>query len=164
MSTITNFNLHKSNWWQLGLILALAFWFSGSIILDAIIMPSMYATGMMNEPNFATLGYTIFGVFNRVELIFAGLILTGFLVIRKQEESLHKSGLYPIILSVVLMTIALIYTYILTPQMSALGLNLNLFTIPEVPTTMNQMHMGYWLLEVVKLLGVGTLLKWCYRY
>jgi Domain of unknown function (DUF4149) len=163
MSTITNLNLHKSNW-QLGLILALAFWFSGSIILDAIIMPSMYATGMMADPNFATLGYTIFGVFNRVELIFAGLILTGFLVIRNQEESLHKSGLYPIMLSVVLMTIALIYTYILTPQMSALGLHLNLFSIAEVPTTMNQMHMEYWLLEVVKILGVGTLLKWCYRY
>jgi Domain of unknown function (DUF4149) len=163
MSTITNFNLHKSNW-QLGLILALAFWFSGSIILDAIIMPSMYATGMMADPNFATLGYTIFGVFNRVELIFAGLILTGFLMIRNQEEPLHKSGLYPIMLSVVLMTIALIYTYILTPQMSALGLNLNLFSMAEVPTTMNQMHLEYWLLEVVKLLGVGTLLKWCYRY
>jgi hypothetical protein len=48
--------------------------------------------------------------------------------------------------------------------MSAIGMQLNLFeTTAEVPSTMNLLHGGYWLLEVIKLVAGGTLLSWCWR-
>jgi hypothetical protein len=45
-----------------------------------------------------------------------------------------------------------------------LGLNLNLFEpVAEVPGTMNLLHQGYWVLEVIKLGAGATILGWCYR-
>ncbi len=69
-----------------------------------------------------------------------------------------------IVLSILLLTIAILDTYFLTPQMSAIGVQLNLFEIADaIPSTMNLLHGGYWLLEVVKLVAGGTLLSWSWR-
>lgn len=69
-----------------------------------------------------------------------------------------------IVLSLLLLAVSLIDTYFLTPQMCATGLQLNLFeSIAEIPGTMNQLHAGYCLLEVVKLVTGGALLGWCFR-
>jgi len=63
-----------------------------------------------------------------------------------------------------LLTIAMLDTYFLTPQMCAIGVQLNLFEVAAaIPSTMNLLHGGYWLLEVVKLVACGTLLTWCWR-
>jgi hypothetical protein len=52
----------------------------------------------------------------------------------------------------------------MTPQMSALALQLNLLEpAPGMPAGMIQMLEGYWVLEAMKL-ALGTiLLGWCYR-
>jgi hypothetical protein len=58
---------------------------------------------------------------------------------------------WAIFLSLLLLAIALIYTYIMTPQMSALALQLNLLEpATGMPEGMMQMLEGYWVLEALK--------------
>jgi hypothetical protein len=142
--------------WHKGLALVLAFWISSSIFLDFVIMPSLFAAGMMSQPDFAAAGYSIFWIFNRLELLCAALIMTGILA-RNQSEPDHST--IDIILSSILLITTLVCTYLLAPQMSVLGLNLNLFEPATVPNGMNQLHVGYWLIELCKLTAAGWLLK-----
>jgi hypothetical protein len=147
--------------WKIIVISALAFWLSGSLILDGLIMPSFYASGMMVEPNFATSGYSIFWLFNRVEILCAAVALTGILAGSAAFLSSARKG-WAIAFAVTLLSISLLYTYALTPEMSALGLQLDLFTLtPEIPEKMDQMHQGYWLLEVLKLVSTTSLISIC---
>ena len=150
--------------WQAIVMVALIFWLSGSLILDLVIMPSLYVSGMMTSPEFATAGNLMFWGFNRVELICAGLASTGLMVLSNLAKDFGKGRHTAIILSLVLLAIALIDTYGLTPQMSALGMQLNLFeSAAEVPNGMNLLHQGYFVLEALKLAVGGTLLSWCYQ-
>ncbi len=160
MSAISGVEL-KQPIWQTAIIFTLGFWLSGSLILDLVIMPGLYATGMMTQAGFATAGYSIFWIFNRIELLCAALVLTGVLVLRVTH---YISRNHLIVLSLLLLAIAFIYTYILTPEMSALGIPLNLFDPPvDVPVTMTQMQEGYWVLEMLKLIGGSALLGLCYQ-
>ena len=150
--------------WQTVVVFTLAFWLSSSLILDLVIMPSLYAAGMMNQPGFAAAGYAIFWLFNRIELLCAALVLTGVLVLRWMQPIYSRKGYAGALLAALLVAIALLYTYALTPQMSALGLELDLFnTTLEVPAGMNQLHGSYWALEVLKFVSGGLLLNLCYR-
>jgi len=150
--------------WQTVICLTLGFWLSACIILDLVIMPSMYASGMMNTADFTVAGSVMFSVFNRVELLCASLGLTGLLVLGATTSDFIENSKTAIIFSILLLAIVLIDTYGLTPQMTALGINLNLFeSVKEVPVAMNQMHGGYWLLEIIKLVVGATLFGWCYR-
>lgn len=155
--------------WRTATIAALAFWLSGSLILDLVIMPSLYAAGMMNQADFATAGYSVFWIFNRIEVLCAAVVLTGALVLQNPIESAAHSGQkfvakWSPILATLLLAIALIYTYWLTPEMSALGLQLNPFEpTTEIPAAMNQLHGSYWFLEALKLVFGGTLLRLCTR-
>lgn len=158
MTAITTNKLQRSRW-QTIVLLTLAFWLSSSLLLDFIIMPGLYAAGMMTEPGFATAGYAIFGIFNRFELLSAALILTSVLVLKHLPGSPIAGNAWIVPVSIGLMAVALIYTYDLTPTMSALGLPLNLFEPATVPATMSRMHQSYWLLEVFKLAGCIGLLK-----
>ncbi|NEP44202.1 MAG: DUF4149 domain-containing protein [Okeania sp. SIO2H7] len=161
--TISSIEFNKPRW-QAVVCMTLGFWLSACLLLDLVIMPSMYVSGMMVEPGFTTAGSTLFSVFNRVELVCAGLGVTGLLVLSNLSKDSGNKGRTAIILSFVLLAIALIDTYALTPNMTALGANLNLFeSAAEVPTAMNQMHAGYWVLELLKFALGGTLLTWCYR-
>jgi hypothetical protein len=147
--------------WQPVAMLTLGFWLSASLILSWVIMPSLYVTGMMTQPGFASAGYAIFWNFNRIELLCASLVLASVLAICSTQS---KWRLNAIILSVLLLGIALVDTYFLTPQMSALGVQLNIFdTVLETPANMNLLHAGYWVLEAVKLVAGCTLLSWCNR-
>jgi len=48
--------------------------------------------------------------------------------------------------------------------MGSLSAQLNLFSpLGTLPRGMNQLHLEYWLLEVIKLIGGGVLLKQFYR-
>ena len=149
--------------WQAIVMVALIFWLSGSLIIDLVIMPSLYVSGMMTSPEFATAGNLMFWGFNRVELICSGLVATGLMVLSNLLGDFGKRSRTAITLSLVLLTIALIDTYALTPQMSALGMQLNLFDTAEVPSSMNLLHEGYFALEAVKLAVGATLLGWCYQ-
>lgn len=141
-------NCHKS------LILVLAFWISSSILLDFVVMPSLFVAGMMAQPDFATAGYGIFWVFNRLELVCAAFVLTAVLLRQQVEKSPISISLAGILFAI---TIAL--TYFLSPQMSAIGLNLNLFEPAQIPDGMNQLHITYWILEAGKLLAGSWLIK-----
>lgn len=162
MNTISTSRVEfKRPAWQNTVILTLGFWLSASVILDWVIMPSLYISGMMTQSSFATAGYTIFWNFNRLELLCAGLILTGILALRKSHINWQGRG---IIIALVMLLIALVDTYLLTPQMSAIGMQLNLFeAISEAPANMNLLHGGYWLLEVIKLTLGCTLFVWCWK-
>ncbi|MGC1306901.1 MAG: hypothetical protein WA885_06705 [Phormidesmis sp.] len=161
-------SLKQFNWDALVLAIV-AFWLSSSVLLDFLLMPMMYESGMMAEPNFATAGYSLFWLFNRVELLCAGAILTGLLVVRQQRRNQFEvivSGArsrWALAIGAVLMAIALTYTYILTPQMSALGIHLSGDFSESAPLAMNYMHALYWGLEVVKLVAAAWLVKLCYR-
>lgn len=149
--------------WQSIVMLTLGFWLSGSLILDWVIMPSLYVSGMMTQSGFATAGYLIFWNFNRIELLCAALVVTGVLALGRTQFAANRwSG--AIVLSLLLLAVSLIDTYFLTPQMCAAGLQLNLFeSAVEIPATMSQLHAGYWVLEAMKLVAGGTLLSWCLR-
>jgi hypothetical protein len=145
-------------------MIVLGFWLSASCALDFIVMPGLSAAGMMTASGFASAGYLIFGLFNRIELLCAALVFCGFLVFHRHHTLTHLRENSSIIVAALLLIIPLVYTYILTPQMSSLGLSLNLFeTVNPMTGTMIPLHGSYWLLEGLKLtLGV-TLLSWCYR-
>ena len=150
--------------WSTVVMFALGFWLSGSLILDSVIIPGLFASGMMSQDGFASAGYLIFGIFNRIELLCAALVLTSFLVFRRNHNLTHEQELWSVVLSVLLLAIATIYTYFLTPQMSGLGLQLNIFEpATKMPAEMISMHWFYWILEASKFIAGATLLRWCYR-
>lgn len=95
-----------------------------------------------------------------MELLSGAVVLTGVLALSKTQYHWHLDG---IVLSVLLLTIAMLDTYFLTPQMCAIGVKLNLFEAAAIPSTMNLLHGSYLVLEVVKLVVGGTLLSWCWR-
>jgi len=162
MTAVSSIQSKRLNWLTIVMV-TLGFWLSSSLVLDWVIMPSLYVSGMMTASGFATAGYLIFWNFNRIELLSAALVLTGILVLGRTQfaNKQHRSAL---VLSLLLLAAALIDTYFLTPQMSAAGLNLNLFASAiETPAGMAQLHAGYWVLEAAKLFAGGTLLTWCFR-
>ena len=159
MNAISNVEF-KRPIWQSVAMLTLGFWLSASLILDWVVMPSLYVSGMMTQASFATAGYTIFWNFNRIELLTAGLALTAVLALSKTQSNWRRNV---VVLSVILVAVSLIETYLLTPQMSALGLQLNLFETIETPANMNLLHGSYWVLEVGKLAVGGAIFNWCWK-
>ena len=163
MTAVSSIELKRPKWLTIVMV-TLGFWLSGSLILDWVIMPSLYVSGMMTQSGFATAGYLIFWGFNRIELLSAALVLTGVLVLGRTQFVTSNWRRSVTVLSLLLLAVSLVDTYFLTPQMCATGLDLNLFeSATEVPVTMNQLHIGYWVLELAKLVACGTLLKWCFR-
>ncbi len=164
MQSVSNIEI-KRPIWQTIAIVVLGFWLSASLILDCVIMPTLYVSGMMTESGFATAGYLIFWNFNRIELLSAAIVLTSFLVLTKTKQmTADRRNSLAIVLAVILLAVPAIYTYFLSPQMCATGINLNLFAnSTEIPATMNILHGGYWVLEAIKLIVGGTLLGWCWK-
>ncbi len=157
-------NFHPRRWPTI-LLFALGFWLSASVLLDFVVMPSLYAAGMMKTAGFASAGYLLFWLFNRLELVCAGLALTGLLVTCKNNPIRDRGRNTVIILSVSLMAIALTQAFVLTPQMSAIGTQLNLLEpAASAAPAMNQMHLAYFGLEMLKLVAGGTVMYWCYRH
>lgn len=150
--------------WTTIVMFALGFWLSSSILLDCIVIPGLSLSGMMNQGGFASAGYIIFGLFNRIELLCAALVLTGFLIFRRHHLLIHLQERWSIILASVLLGITLVYTYFLTPELSAFGLEINVFeATTTMPFMMIPLHWSYWILEGVKFVIGVTLLRWCYR-
>jgi uncharacterized membrane protein SirB2 len=158
MTVFSNKFVSKPMGWSQIVTLTLAFWVSSSLLLDLVIMPTLYLSGMMAESDFAIAGYDLFWVFNRLELVCAALVATGLLVQQQRKQAAHRAyGKFW--LACLMFAIVLAYTYGLTPQMSALGLQLDLYKATvEVPGMMNSLHLGYWVLEVFKLLAGCMLL------
>ena len=160
MNFISKVEFHRSIW-QTAIISTLGFWISASLVLDWVIMPSLYVSGMMNQSGFSTVGYVIFWNFNRLELLSAAFVLTGLLAICQIQLRWRSNS---IIFAGILLAIALIETYLLSPQMSSLGTQLNLFAIEQTfPPAMNILHSAYLTLEALKLSMGCALLSWCWK-
>ncbi|MEM7554316.1 MAG: hypothetical protein AAF378_09480 [Cyanobacteria bacterium P01_A01_bin.84] len=161
---------YKRPVWQNVVIFTLGFWLSASLFLDWVIMPSLYISGMMTQASFASTGYLVFWNFNRIELLSAAIVLTGLLALNKTQADVGNSKELrwwqkgTILFAVVLLGISLANTYLLTPQMSATGMQLRLFaSTPEIPVGMNLLHGMYWSLEGMKLLVGSFLFGWCWK-
>lgn len=151
--------------WSTAIMIVLGFWLSGSLIFDFLIVPGMLTTGMMSESGFASAGYVIFGAFNHIELLCAATVLAGCLVYRFGDCFNQKVSYKSVKSAIALLLIALVYTYFFTPQMSSAGMSLDIFAADSqvTSTTMTVMHLGYWSLEVIKLVCATTLLKTFFR-
>jgi hypothetical protein len=143
------------------LISILGFWLSSSLLIDVLVMPCLYLSGMLIEPLFANSGYLLFSLFNRVELLFAAVILAYVLGLGMSDRDQRTS--WPVWGAVLLLGITLISTYVLTPAMGAMAVDLDLFNTLNVPSglEMRSLHVGYLGLEAIKLLLGFGLLRFC---
>lgn len=152
----------ESTKWRTIAIFVLGFWLSSSLVLDFIVMPGLYATGMMQAANFAIAGYSIFWLFNHLELLCASVVLTGVLVLW-QASPKRLISRRMLTVAAVLVAIPLLYTYVCTPVMAQLGMTLDWFSpTAAVPEQMTQMHSAYFGLELVKLSLAAVLLRSLY--
>ena len=154
--------------WTTLATVTLALWLGGSLLLDLVVMPCLYWAGMMTDPAFMEAGALLFGVVNRVELVLAGLTGASLLAIayrRRLAVSLPVSlqgWVAP--LGMVLLAIALIETYGLTPYMVSLGATFDWpETLTAVPAGMDQLHGWYFALEAVKVMTAALILGLCAR-
>ncbi|MGB5973943.1 MAG: hypothetical protein WBG38_11525, partial [Nodosilinea sp.] len=148
-------------------LFALMFWFSSSLLMDFVIMPGLFVGGMLNQPDFGPVGYSMFWVFNRMELLCVGVVFTGLLVARqaRREQDVIASGFrsrWATEITAALLVITLVLTYVVAPAMGALGASLDPFATAAVPAAMDKMHGLYFGLEVLKLAGCGALLSLFY--
>ena len=105
--------------------------------------------------------YSIFWIFNRVELVCAAAALSGTLALTNLDKISSYLGQKMLASAVMLLAISLSYTFILTPYMSGLGLDLDIFTTTKfLSADMNQMHSIYWVLEASKLGIMAMFLSW----
>ena len=120
----------------------------------------------MSQSGFIQAGYTVFWNFNRIELLCASLVLTGILVLNKKEAKLDLTMVF---LAVLLLVVCFVDTYILTPQMCAMGLQMNAWhTNINIANTINILQGFYLILEAVKLIAGWILFslywgKYCTR-
>ncbi|MEM9772001.1 MAG: DUF4149 domain-containing protein [Cyanobacteria bacterium P01_D01_bin.73] len=149
--------LFEPGTWKVITGLVLALWLGGSLVLDLVVMPSLYWAGMMAKPDFMDAGALLFGIFNRVELLLAGVTLSGLLAVAYLQKISPKLQRWLITLGAVLLAIVIVDTYGLTPSMVSLGAPLSWPTLlSDLPTGMNQLHGAYFALETVKL-SIGAL-------
>jgi hypothetical protein len=162
MSISYKSTVHPNRWITISL-LALALWLGGSLMIDGVMMPTMYATGMMSAPDFASAGYSMFWIVNRVELLLAAVVISSILLLSQAHIFKTTAGRWAIALASTLITVSLLQTYVLSPALSQMGLQLDLFASVTVPQTMTILHEGYFVLEMLKFLAGGALLAICYQ-
>jgi hypothetical protein len=161
-------------------VVSLGFWISTSLLIDIVVMPTLWATGMMETSGFASAGYSLFWVFNRFEVICAAAAFSSILGLgtivgvassRNETRSVRNENRHSVygsaqmrVGALMLLIVSLSYTFILTPYMSGLAMNMDVFAIAKsIPAEMNQTHSIYWVLEASKLGIASMLLAWCNR-
>ncbi len=155
---------HKSVNWSVIILGSLGFWLSASLILDFVVIPSLSVSGMMSEAGFASAGFTIYSVFNHIELVCSALVLTGALVFYFRHYLEGKKQVLLLTFSSILLVIALAYTYLFTPNLTGWGLSLHQFGVSaEMPKQMIVWQEGYFILEAIKYLLGLTIFRWCYQ-
>ena len=163
-------DLSRSDWLPWLFTIA-GFWLSSNVVIDFLVMPVMRVSGMAAQAEFAPAGYTLFWSFNRLELLCAAVLLTGILALRRHpgEFGISYSGSrcrWALILGLGLLSLTLVDTYVLTPEMGAMAVSLdflsNLGSNVVMAPAMNWLHGLYWSLEVLKLASLGGLARLCY--
>jgi hypothetical protein len=150
-------------------VLAIAvFWLSSNLVLDFLVMPVMYVSGMTAQPDFAAAGYSLFWSFNRIELLCAAVILTGIFALhhRPGEFEVAQGGSrsrWALVIGLGLIGLTLIDTYLLAPEMSAMAISLDgVVNSTAIAPTMGWMHAAYWLLEVFKVACLAGFAGLCF--
>jgi Domain of unknown function (DUF4149) len=161
--SIASNNVEKALLSNPPLSILLGSWLGASVALDFLVMPAMYQSGMMLEPEFAAAGMALFATFNRLEVLVGALVLVAVLLRRSyaQNEAHHSLGGWGLPLGLV--AIALLNTYCLSPYMSGLAAQLTAFDVPVLPQSMGAMHLLYWGMESVKLGAIAVLLRRTFR-
>jgi Domain of unknown function (DUF4149) len=163
MNTLSPRSTRQINW-STAIMFVLGFWLSASVVFDFLVIPGLLTSGMMNESGFASASYLIFETFNHVELLCGAIVLAGCLVFRYGDRVMTAISQNSVFLAGILLIIALVYTYFLTPQMSSMGLSLDLFDGTQLAiNSMTTMHVVYWSLEIAKLIMATLLLRGFYR-
>ncbi|MGF1461469.1 MAG: hypothetical protein ACFBSG_20885 [Leptolyngbyaceae cyanobacterium] len=152
--------------WTPWLLAIAGFWLSSNLLLDCLVMPVMYVSGMGGEADFATAGYSLFWTFNRIELLCAAALLTGALALRHRprEFEICQGGSrcrWAIVCAVSLLGLTLVDTYLLAPTMSGMAFTLEASTRAALTPVMTGMHSLYWLTEAGKLVALGLLARLC---
>jgi hypothetical protein len=143
-------------------VVSLGFWISTSLLVDLVVMPMLWATGMMESNGFASAGYSLFWVFNRIEVICAAAALSSIWGLATIDRNSVYGSAKMRTGALMLLAISLSYTFILSPYMSGLSMDLDIFAVAKsIPAEMNQTHSIYWVLEASKLGIAGMLLAWC---
>ena len=161
-------NVPSRSYWLPWLLTIAGFWLSSNVVIDFLVMPVMQVSGMASQAEFAPAGYTLFWSFNRIELLCAAILLTGILALRRHpgEFDICHSGSrcrWALVLGLGLLSLTLVDTYVLTPEMGALAVSLDfLRNHVAMAPAMDWLHGMYWALEVLKLLCLGTLARLCY--
>ena len=168
MNKTKNKGLFSINWVPI-VMGVLGFWLSASLTLDALVMPSLAGSGMMNRSEFAGVGYGLFGTFNRLELVCAALVLSGILALAYRTERAanlqadNGQRRQNLLLAGLLALLAAISTYVLTPQMGAMGAGVEWLDAQSGAATIAAMHATYWVSELCKFALGTVLLARCYR-
>jgi hypothetical protein len=151
--------------WTPWILAIAAFWLSSNLVLDFLVMPVMYVSGMITQADFATAGYSLFWSFNRIELLCAAVILTGILALRRRPSEFEVSHCgsrcrWALAIALGLLGFALVDTYVLAPYLSTMALSLDPMNPVVTAPAMNWMHAIYWGFESLKLaclLGLAVL-------
>lgn len=148
----------QSSWLQYLLYVLLA-WLGAGLLLDIVVMPSLYIAGMMTRSDFAGAGYVLFGIFNHGEILAGAVVLTGLLVLLSEGALDAYSRTATVIQGLTLLTIALFYGYCLTPAMAALALSIDGSPLIEVTRAMTILQVEYWGLEIIKFVLLVFLVR-----
>lgn len=137
--------------WHRIAVAIVGFWLSTSLVLDFLVMPVLYYSGMMGSGRFGSAGYLLFWWYNRLELVCGAALLVTALALYLLQRTSGRS--IPVVVAILLLTIAISYTFWLTPYMSGLSFNPHLFSTVHntIPAAMNDAHLWYWGLEAMKL-------------
>lgn len=141
--------------WHRILPIALLFWMSASLVLDLLVMPVLYQSGMMADSHFVLAGQALFSAFNRMELLLGAIVLVCIAIKQQLPLMERESPWRNVPIAVLMFGIAILYSYGITPAMSGLGFAAESSGV--IPESMGTMHIAYWALEGVKLMGLGIL-------
>jgi hypothetical protein len=149
-------------------------WMGAIVLLDLVVMPGLYFTGMMQQADFAGAGYSIFGAFSHLEMLVSATVLTLVLwriktihdaAIQSPDSTNQGASNQPSssrlwILASLLLMICCLVSSVLVPQMSALSMPLDGGfdrVLREPDETMNWFHGLYWMLDGLKIFAAGLL-------
>lgn len=134
-------------WLGLGLPLA---WIGARLLVDGLLMPLLFSSGMMQSTDFPSMAGIFFASLDRLELMAAATLLTVTLL--GSRPGINKRFL---LAANLLLAIALLQTYWLTPSLTGLGFAA--LQSGEMPSAMPLQQGLLWSLEAVKLIILAAL-------
>jgi hypothetical protein len=151
--------------WKTMIAIALLLWLGASLAIDLAAMPALYLGGMMERADFAPVGWLLLGSVNRAGLVVSALVLAGAIALGYRHEMGRLGERLLVAIAALLLVIALVQTYWLTPTMAGLSASLSWVDPAPIalPVSMKLLHGGYFGLETLKLVLSASVLGLCGR-